>query len=315
VDAGLADIAAAQCGVVTRRQALAGGMTPGSLRAVLTSRRWQRLDRGAYATFSGPVPRLAWLWAAQLAAGDDAVLSHESAAELHGLVDQPAALIHVTVPSARKTVARRGVRHHRSDLAAEARHPSRQPPRTRIEDTVLDLVEAAADPARATDWILRACARRLTTTRRLRDAMARRGRMRWRALVSATLDDAEAGCHSVLELAYLRRVERAHHLPTGERQGPRNRPGGRWYDDVRYPRFRTVVELDGAVAHSGEARGRDNRRDNAGALAGLTTLRYRADDVLGRPCEVAREVATVLQRQGWPGRARACGRSCKDLGR
>jgi very-short-patch-repair endonuclease len=311
---GLGEKAAVQCGVVTRRQALAAGLTSAALRILVATGRWQWLARGVYVTFSGPVPREALLWAAVLAAGDGAVLSHETAAELHGLIDRPADLIHVTVPSARRTVSPRGVRHHRSDLPGGARHPTRRPPQTRVEDTVLDLADAAADPEHAMAWVLRACGRRLTTAARLRDAMARRPRMRRRALLSAIVGDAEAGCHSMLEVAYLRRVERAHRLPDGERQSARHRPGGRWYDDVAYARFHTVVELDGSVAHPPESAGRDSRRDNVAVVSGLIVLRYRLDDVLGHPCEVARQVATVLHRNGWPDHPHPCGRACAVLG-
>src|SRR5690348_1788143 len=60
--------------------------------------RWQQLQWGVYATFSGPPPRQAWLWAAVLRAGPGAVLSHLTAAELHGLLDTPAEAIFVRSP-------------------------------------------------------------------------------------------------------------------------------------------------------------------------------------------------------------------------
>jgi predicted transcriptional regulator of viral defense system len=313
VDRGLAEIAEAQESVVTRQQAGAAGVPFTMIRSLVRTGQWQRLARGVYATFTGPVPRAAWLWAAVLAAGDGAVLSHETAAELYGLLDGPSDPIHVTVPSRRRTVPPRGVRHHRSDLAARACHPTRRPPRTRIEDTVLDLADAARDAEQAVSWVLRACGRRLTTAARLSAAMAARARVRRRAVLSAAVQDAGTGCHSLLELDYLRRVERAHGLPTGERQSARRRRGGRWYDDVRYDDFDTVVELDGSAAHPFEARGRDNLRDNAGAAVGLTTLRYRFDDVVARPCQVARQVATVLHHHGWAGAPRRCGPGCEIL--
>jgi hypothetical protein len=48
--------------------------------------RWQQLHWGVYAVFTGPPPRQAWLWAAVLRAGPGTVLSHLTAAELHGLL-------------------------------------------------------------------------------------------------------------------------------------------------------------------------------------------------------------------------------------
>jgi hypothetical protein len=307
---GLDSVAEAQDGVVTRAQALAAGLTASTIRCHLGAGRWQRLGRGVYATFSGPVSREALLWAAVLAAGDGAMLSHETAAELCGLVDQPSAPVHVTVPGDRRTAAPGGVRHHISSDARATRHPTRTPPQTRVEDTVVDLTQSARDVAAAANWVIRACARRLTTPERLRDALARRPKLRWRRAIAVALEDVGEGCHSMLELAYRRRVERAHGLPAARRQAARARRGGRWYDDVRYSGFATVVELDGSVAHPSEAAGRDNRRDNAGTVAGLSVLRYRVDDVVGGACAVAREVAEMLRRNGWAGRARRCGPTC-----
>jgi hypothetical protein len=252
----LRDIARRQCGVVSRAQALAVGLTDEAIIARLRGRRWQRVFLGIYATFSGPVPRTATLWAALLRAGPGAMLSHESAAEVIGL--DPAgsrwsSAVHVTVPHPRNMQAPPGIVLHRSRRAASIRHPSRLPPQTRVEETVLDLVEHSADLERAIGWIVRACAQRLTTVQRLVAALAARGRLRWRAEVVDALTDVEAGCQSLLELRYLRDVERRHHLPTGVRQHVRPRDGGRWYDDVCYEQFATLVELDGRVARHADA--------------------------------------------------------------
>ena len=74
-----------------------------------------------------------------------------------------------------------------------------------------------------------------------------------------------AGAHSLLELRYLRDVERPHGLPAAQRQA-RARLGSRnAYRDVLYEQFGVAVETDGAVAHPPEARWRDRERDNASA--------------------------------------------------
>jgi hypothetical protein len=256
------------------------------------------------------VPRAALLWAAVLAAGEGAMLSHDTAAELYGLADQPSELIHITIPVHRRSTRLRGVRLHRSARAALDRHPTRLPPRTRVEPTVVDLTQTARDATQAVAWMVRACARRLTTVERLRDAVTGRSKLRRRNVLLTALSDIKVGAHSLLELAYLRRVERAHGLPPAQRQAARARGGGRWYDDVHYRPFATLVEIDGRVAHPPESAGRDNRRDNAGVAAGLSVLRYRVDDVLGAPCAVASEVAGVLRRNGWRDRPHACGPAC-----
>lgn len=65
------EICQRQHGVLTRQQALDHGMALEQIRAQVRSGRWQRLYAGVYATFSGPVPRRAQVWAAALYAGRD----------------------------------------------------------------------------------------------------------------------------------------------------------------------------------------------------------------------------------------------------
>ncbi|QCC76344.1 hypothetical protein E2C04_02395 [Nocardioides daphniae] len=59
---------------------------------------------------------------------------------------------------------------------------------------------------------------RHTTVERLRASLARRDRWSRRPLMEDVLDGLEHGADSVLEHAYLRRVEGLHGLPRGVRQ-------------------------------------------------------------------------------------------------
>jgi very-short-patch-repair endonuclease len=299
-----------QHGVVTRAQALAGGMTIEAIRAQVRAGRWQRLSRSVYATFNGPVPREYAMWAAALRAGQDAVLSHQSAGELAGLVDEAHPLIHVSVPSSRRVRGIAGVAIHYSLRVVEARHPLRTPPQTRVEETVVDLTQAAASVEQALGWIARACGRRLTRADRIARAVEARKKVRWRDELLAATADVAAGSHSSLELRYLRDVERAHALPRGNRQHAVGRRGGRFYEDVRYVEFGVVVELDGRAAHPDEARWRDMRRDNLAVVNGGRVLRYGWADVTGEPCAVATQVVAVLREAGWRAPARRCGPVC-----
>jgi hypothetical protein len=115
-----------QARVASRQQALHTGLTTEMVRRRLALGRWRRLQRGAYATFSGPAPRQAELWAALLRAGPGATLSHQTAAELHGLTDQRSEQVHITVPTARNPARYGkipGVVVHRSGRIEVARHP------------------------------------------------------------------------------------------------------------------------------------------------------------------------------------------------
>ena len=96
--------------------------------------------RGVYLVLLGPPSREAVLWAAVLYCGRGAVLSHQTAAELHGLIESPAETIYVTVPSTRR-VRTPGIAIRISGRVGEARQPNREPPRTTVEETVLDLIQ------------------------------------------------------------------------------------------------------------------------------------------------------------------------------
>jgi hypothetical protein len=302
----LEELLGRQAGVITRAQAVACGITDGAVRRHLEAGRWSALFRGVYATFAGPPPRVALLWAVLLRAGPGAVLSHHTAAELLGISDASARLIHVTIPAERRAIALPGVTVHRSARAVAATLPGPALRRTRVEDTVLDLAESAKDLETAVGWITAACARRLTTPRRLAEAMTRRRKMHQRALLARVVNDTAAGTHSVLEHRYLRDVERDHRLPRGRRQV--RRPGARArYRDVEYPPFDAVVELDGSAYHPEERRRRDQLRDNESAADGRRTLRYGWADVAA-PCRTAVQVARALRAGGWSGRPRRCTR-------
>jgi hypothetical protein len=246
-----------------------------------------------------------------LSAGSGAVLSHQTAAELHGLTDKPANPIHVTVPRQRHVAAVSGVSLHRSVRAVEAVQGRAHPPRTGIEETVLDLTQVAATFDDVCGWVTRAIARELTDETRLRRAMSNRPRLRWRADLHELIVAAASGDHSVLEFRYDRDVERAHGLPESARQVPFATPGGRrGRRDRVYEEYGVVVELDGRLAHPAESYWKDKTRDNSAAAEGKQSLRYGWSQVRSQPCETAAEVARVLRRHGWGGRPRPCSPGC-----
>ena len=306
--------ARAQDGVISRTQALAVGMTDEMIGWRLQRGSWQRLHSGVYATFSGEPARSCWLWAAVLRAGPASMLSHQTAAELWDVPSRPSPLIHVTVPSGSPVAAIPGIVLHYSRRAETARHNLLAPPRTRVEETVLDLAQTAATLDDALGWVFGACGSRVTTASHLSAAMALRRRMRWRRELASALADTGSGVHSLLEHRYLTGVERAHGLPPGTRQWLARRGQRSRYSDVAYEAFRTLVELDGRSAHPDHARWPDIWRDNASAADGRVTLRYGWTEVNQHPCGVARQVADVLRRQGWNGGPRRCGRSCAIIG-
>jgi hypothetical protein len=299
-----------QQGVLARWQAPAVQLRPTTINSLLRTGRWQPLQRGVYATFSGRPSRSAELWAAVLRAGPEAVLSHQTAAELDGLTSTRTAAIHVTVPGSARVDPIPGIRLHRSERLTEARHPSRTPPRTRIEETVLDLTQTAKSIDGAFGWLCQGCGSRLTTSELLLGALRQRRKVRWRGILLTALDDIGDGALSVLEIRYARDVERPHGLPNARRQSRVTRNSGCIYLDNLVERYRTCIELDGKAAHPVAERWRDIARDNASAAEGIITLRYGWSDVAQHPCQTAAQIAAVLRFRGWPGQPTRCGPSC-----
>ncbi len=307
------ELLARQGGAIARHQGGGADLDARSMHSKVITGRWQRLQRGVYVAFSGDPARETVLWAALLRAGPGAVLSHQTAAERHGLIDEPSSVITITVPASRSParVKISGVVIHRSDAILRTRHPAMLPPCTRVEDTVLDLIQVASAFDDAYAWICRAIGRRRTTAGRIHEAMDARKKMRWRREIAAALGDVEDGVLSVLEHRYVRRVERPHGLPSARRQARiRQRTGNRYLDNL-YEEFGVCVELDGTAAHPADEQWRDKRRDNANLVSGIVTLRFGLPELGEHHCETAADVAAVLSLRGWPDSPHPCPRpSC-----
>ncbi len=300
-----------QGGVVGRAQLAALGVPRAYVRSELRGRRWQRIHRRTYVTFTGPLPFETRVWSGVVYAGRGAVASHGTAAFLVGLSDRAPDVVDITVAHGRRVGSRPGLRIRQSRRLELTRHPTRLPPQTRVEETVLDLTDAARSEVSVIDVVLRACQRRLTTAARLTLRARGRKRLKWRRLVRELICEVRDGVQSALERRYFRDVERAHGLPRGCRnkgEGPRGR---RRYRDVRYRRWRLVVELDGRAAHPDEWQEADDIRDNELVDdEDVRTLRYGWMPVTTRPCETASQVARKLASRGWKGRPVSCGPTC-----
>ncbi len=191
------------------------------------------------------------------------MLSYQAAAEVAGLTDKRASMTHVTVPSERRIARPPGLVVHYSSRARQALHPVRLPPQTRIEETILDLACAATRLDDACGWVTAGVGRRLTNEVRLRQSMAERDQIRWRPELAELLSPASTGMHSPLEWRYHRDVERPHGLPGGTRQALARRGDHNEYRDTLYKAYGLALELDGRVAHPGDRRWADIRRDGS----------------------------------------------------
>jgi len=308
-----------QCRVVDREQALGVGFSERQIDYRVSTGKWQRVHPGVYATFSGPLSRDARLWAALRLAGDGAMLSYETAAEVQELVDKPSRTIHITVPLDRRRARHRqapGIMIHRSNQSQPEFPGGAKLPRTRIQDTVLDLAAASVTFDQAYGWIARGVSRDLVSVHMLRTALAARRRIRWRVLLVDSLQESKDGMNSALERRYVRDVERAHGLPAAERQVRRVIGGKTQFRDNWYAEHRVAVEIDGPAYHRYERVQHDKDRDNLNlALDDAKTLRFGPVGVTEHACASAALVCATLRNNGWRGNPRPCRRPGCPVGR
>jgi len=117
-DFELGALAARQASFISGRQAAEHGLTPAAIRWRIEEELWTRVRNGLYQV-NGVAGDLQGLLRGALAILPNAAISHESAAELHGIPMIPKGKAVVTV-HARTTHGFPGVTVHRSlDLAAD----------------------------------------------------------------------------------------------------------------------------------------------------------------------------------------------------
>ena len=309
----LLGLASRQAGVLSSQQIADVGLSRNAVTSKVKSGRWKRVYPGVYATFTGPVARRARLWAIVLYAGPGARLSHETAAELLGFSDERRALIHLTIPAGRRVRAPHGAVIHRSRYIGPAWRPVGIPPHTFVDETVIDLVQAATNLDDVIAVVTSAFSRKLASEPHLRRAAAERKKLRWRRELDEIISMAAGGAHSVLEYRHDRDVQRAHGLPEPVKQARFRKPDGtNGYRDRYYPQYGgLVIELDGKRFHDGQ-RGQDQERDNQAAVSG-STLRYGWGDVTRKACETAGQEADALRHRGWKGELKSCAPDCRAV--
>jgi hypothetical protein len=298
-----------QVGVISRAQALACGYDANTLRRLLRRRVLVAVHPGVYVDHTGEPSWIQLAWAAVLFAWP-AALTHESSLRaFDGPGKDTGTLIHVAVGRDRRLRAPAGVRIHRTTHLEDRVLWNLGPPRTRYEDASIDVAVATGTDIDAIAVLAAAVGARRTTARRMAERLETRLRSPRRAWIAGVLEDVASGTCSVLEHAYLARVERPHGLPRAERQERATATTGVVYRDARHGS--QVIELDGRLGH-GDARQRDRDldRDLDAAVDGLHTVRLGYGQVFDRPCLTARRVAILLQQRGWTGRPRACAPTC-----
>jgi very-short-patch-repair endonuclease len=296
-DIRCAAIAADQFGVISRAQALQAGLTPRMIGYRLKS-AWAIAMPNVY-TLPGSIN--SWeqkLKAAQLWAGDGSAVYRRSAAVLYEIRGSSTPHVEVVGPTRKRIPA--GVIYRCSRLSRHDVRPYKGFIVTSVERTLIDLASAWSEEELAIglDDALR---RRLTITSRIAhrlEDLGREGRkgsgvLRKLLVERSGLDEFP---ESPLETKFLEFVHR-HGLPVPQLQTRFTLEQGRVRRvDFFFPQASLVIELDSYEWHSGRrAWEEDLRRRNQLEARGLKVMHYTARDLVRRPRETAKEIASLLE--------------------
>jgi very-short-patch-repair endonuclease len=290
VDEVIGRIAAAQHGVVTRKQLLSAGITSDEIRGRLEKRALLAVYRGVYRVGHRAPSVEARYLAAVLACGEGARLSGRAAGYLLGLLKGRPPPPEVTAPTERRiegVKTRRARRGERQDATTWSGIPV-----TTVPLTLVDL--ASLLPLNA---LARACheagIRHGTTPRQVEAVLGRRPGSKGAKKLRKILHGDVHVTLSKLERRFLERLEEAG-LPLPIT----NRPAGGRRVDCRWPELRLTVELDGYRYHrSRYAWELDRRREREARARGDEFRRYTHDDVLESPGYMFAELCGLLRRE------------------
>ncbi len=288
----LGALATRQHGVVARSQLQALGFGIRAIERHLWEGRLHPLHRNVYAVGHQRISRRGRWWAAVLAYGTEALLSHRSAAVLWGLARARAGPIDVTAPIGRQGVNRReGIWIHRCKLDSEEQTTHDGIPVSTVARTLFDYAEVA-------DYKhLKEAAEEADRLKRLRlgelERVCERGRGR-RALRPIRHLLTELGAptegRSPLEIRFHEFREK-HGLPE---------PAANVHVldhevDALWPAAKLIVELDSWEHHGHRAAfERDRARDPKLLIAGYRTIRVTHRRLDREAGQLAAEIRQLL---------------------
>jgi very-short-patch-repair endonuclease len=267
--------------VVTAKQLAAAGLGRMAISERSRSGRLHRIHRGVYAVGHPGLDLHGRFMAAVLACGEEAVLSHGSAAVLWGLLRPLEGPIHVSVPTTSGLKKRRGIHLHRSPSLSFSSLPIRGRRQRRLT-TYCDRIPVTSVSRTIEDL------RDYLPPRLVRRAI------RQAEFTGLRLDGIETDrSRSDLETAFLALCRR-HRLPPPEV----NVKLGRWEVDFLWRSQGLVVETDSFAYHRGSvAFEEDHARDLDLRQRGFTVLRFTEQQLEQEPERVIADVIEGLGRR------------------
>lgn len=270
--------------MVSHEQLAALGYSAQAIQHRIRVGRLHPIHRGVYAVGRRELTREGRWMAAVLACGEDAALSHDSAAALWRIGRDPSGSVHVSVPRSRRS--RPGIEIHRRTALHTTTHQG--VPVTTPAQTLID-VAATWERGRLEQAIGEADLRRIVGLQTLRTAATKAGKSG--AALRTIIDRLTFRVtQSELERELLRLLAR-YGLPLPQTQTR----FGRARVDFFWPELDVVVETDGAAFHrSAVQQAADRKRDQEHLRAGRTPMRLTHAQVFCEPAETAALLADVF---------------------
>jgi Transcriptional regulator, AbiEi antitoxin/Protein of unknown function (DUF559) len=291
--------ATAQHGVIALHQLRELGLAPATVRARCAAGRLHRIHRGVYSLVPRELLKPEGLYmAAVLACGPGAVLSHRSAARLHGLRNYRYHRVEVTVPN-RSQRTHSGVAIHTSTTLTEADVTVvNSIPTTTVARTLLDLGEVliARQLERAFD---QADIMNALDLNEIHDQLARNPTRRGAKAVRHLLKTHYIGStptENEFEDAFLALTRSIgfpdptpqFYVDPGDGESPIRL-------DFAWPDRKIAVETDGRRTHATrQAFEADRRRDQRLTAAGWTVIRTTWRQLTNRPHELRDTLLKLL---------------------
>jgi Transcriptional regulator, AbiEi antitoxin/Protein of unknown function (DUF559) len=292
-------------GIVSSAQLVAAGNSSRQIRAMVQRGELVRIGWGYYATadLADLIPRLPTgrlllaAGAAAAALGPSAVVSHQTAAQLHGLsmLGPPPAMLSVTrPPGVGSRSGRSGVRVHCAALPAEHVGGRLAVPVTTVPRTVIDLARVL-DYRAGVVLADSALQQKLTSKKELSAVIAACPRWRGVRRAARVVEFADSRAESPLE-SLARVVFADCGLPTPELQVEIRDEEFIGRVDFFWREFRTIAEVDGAWKYDDRNLAmRQFRRDKRLREAGYEVVHFDWKEINGDPGYVAASVRAAFE--------------------
>jgi very-short-patch-repair endonuclease len=282
-----------QDGVFTVQQAIDAGTSRKRVRRLLDRGAWVVVVGSVLAPATSVVTPVALARAAALAVGLGAVVSHLTAAYLHGLRVPHDKAVHLIVGRDRR-VRIENLRTHRVEIADAEVELVDGILRTTLSRTVLDcLLWLSEEQGR--DMLTDAVRRRLITLDEVAAVVSGSAQRHGIGRAWAVLADVGRNAHSEGEVRMHRLLRKASLAGWAANVPVYDAHGLIGIVDVLFAQAKVVLEIDGFAYHAGVVEfQRDRARRNRLVAAGYTVLNFTWHDLTREPQRVLAEIRAAL---------------------